>query len=264
MPPTVLLPGLVSITFRQLTPREIVELLLKAGTPAIEWGGDIHAPHGDLVRAQELRTMCDSEGIAIPAYGSYYRIGQSEKAGLAFNQVLDSAEILGAPVIRVWAGAKGSAETSESERFDIVEDAMRIADLAQARNIKIGYEYHGGTLTDTPESTAQLLADTGHPAIETLWQPAVGRTADQAEHELAQVLHRLSHIHVFHWFPRAERQPLADGRDRWMRYLTMASRHKELVYCLIEFVQNAEPNQFLADAAALKEWIAEVESKLLE
>jgi sugar phosphate isomerase/epimerase len=264
MPPIILQPGLVSITFRQLTPREVVELVVKAGTPAVEWGGDVHVPHGDLVRAQEVRLICDNEGVTIPAYGSYFRLGQSEKLGLPFSQVLDSAEALGAPVVRVWAGVKGSADTTPEERAEIVEDAMRIADLAEARNIKVGYEYHGGTLTDTQESATALLADTGHPAIQTLWQPGVGLPVEQAEHELATVLPRLSHVHVFHWFPRAERQPLADGRDRWMRYLTMASRHKELVPCLIEFVANAEPKQFLEDSAVLKEMIAEVASHTLE
>ncbi|HSI86570.1 MAG: sugar phosphate isomerase/epimerase family protein [Candidatus Methylacidiphilales bacterium] len=262
--PQLLLPGLVSITFRQLTPREVVELVVKAGTPAVEWGGDVHVPHGDLVRAREVKVLCDTEGVDIPAYGSYFRLGQSEKLGLPFSQVLDSAELLGAPVIRVWAGVKGSADTTLDERAEIVEDAMRIADMAQARGIKVSYEYHGGTLTDTAESAAELLAQTGHPAIQTLWQPAVGLPVEQAEHELAAVLPRLSHVHVFHWFPRAERQPLADGRDRWIRYLTMASRHKEIVPCLIEFVQNAEPKQFLADAEVLKEMIAEVAKGLLE
>ena len=35
----MLIPGLVSITFRPLSPREIVDLVAEAGLKAIEWGG---------------------------------------------------------------------------------------------------------------------------------------------------------------------------------------------------------------------------------
>ena len=62
--------GLVSITFRKKSPEEVVALVCDAGLDAIEWGGDIHAPHGDLAKAREIREMCDSRGIAIPSYGS--------------------------------------------------------------------------------------------------------------------------------------------------------------------------------------------------
>jgi hypothetical protein len=42
--------GLVSITFRQLSPPAIIDLVRQAGLEGIEWGGDVHVPHGDLGR----------------------------------------------------------------------------------------------------------------------------------------------------------------------------------------------------------------------
>ncbi len=41
--------GLVSITFRQLTCEQIVDLVSKAKLDAIEWGGDIHVPHDNML-----------------------------------------------------------------------------------------------------------------------------------------------------------------------------------------------------------------------
>ena len=41
-------PGLVSVTFRKLSPEEIVQLVVSSGLKGIEWGGDIHLPHGIL------------------------------------------------------------------------------------------------------------------------------------------------------------------------------------------------------------------------
>ena len=41
-------PGLCSVTFRRCSAAEIVELATRAGLRCIEWGGDVHVPHGDL------------------------------------------------------------------------------------------------------------------------------------------------------------------------------------------------------------------------
>ena len=65
-------PGLVSVTFRKLTPAEIVALVKQAGLKGIEWGGDLHVPHGDLVRAREVRELTHEGGLGVAACGSGY------------------------------------------------------------------------------------------------------------------------------------------------------------------------------------------------
>ena len=40
----MLIPGLVSVTFRKLSRTEIAGLMVNAGLSAIEWGGDVHVP----------------------------------------------------------------------------------------------------------------------------------------------------------------------------------------------------------------------------
>ena len=37
--------GLVSVSFRGHTPREILEEMKKVGLSCIEWGSDVHAPY---------------------------------------------------------------------------------------------------------------------------------------------------------------------------------------------------------------------------
>src|SRR4051812_49693737 len=104
--------GLVSVTFRALGPQQVVELVRQANLDAIEWGGDIHVPHGDTARAREVRTMTLDAGLAVAAYGSYYRAAVSDADGLPFARVLETAVALEAPTIRVWAGNKASADSS--------------------------------------------------------------------------------------------------------------------------------------------------------
>ncbi|MDD5482315.1 MAG: hypothetical protein PHP98_01495 [Kiritimatiellae bacterium] len=44
--------GLTSVTFRKLSCRKVAALVKKAGLAAIEWGGEVHVPHGDIARGK--------------------------------------------------------------------------------------------------------------------------------------------------------------------------------------------------------------------
>lgn len=250
--------GLVSVTFRQLAPVDIVALVRQAGLRGIEWGGDIHVPHGDTDRAGEVRERTESAGLHVAAYGSYYKAGVSEGAGLAFGRVLDTAVALGAPVIRIWAGGAGSAATGAEQRAAVTADCRRIAELAAAARIGVVLEFHGGTLTDTTESTTQLLREAGHANLTTCWQPPIdlGPAACLAGLELLRG--QLANLHVFQWkHATTERRPLSEGTAVWRDYLAAAQTASGDRYALLEFVERDAPECFLRDAAVLRSWLGE-------
>ena len=107
--------GLVSITFRKLSPAQIVDLVCRAGLEGIEWGGDVHVPHGEVARAREVGRITSDAGLAVASYGSYYRAGHGE--GAPFETILQTAAELKAPLIRVWAGIKGSADADADDKY---------------------------------------------------------------------------------------------------------------------------------------------------
>jgi len=254
----MLTPGLVSITFRKLSAEEIIELVRHAGLKSVEWGGDIHVPHGDLARAKDVRRQTEEAGLEVAAYGSYYRLGKSAKEGLDFDEVLGSAVALGAPRIRIWPGAKPSAEADEAYRREIADEANRIAEKAAGAGVGIAYEYHANTLTDTNESAQDLLARTDHSNITTLWQPPNGKSPEYCLEGLNAVLPRLSNVHVFHWGPSSkDRNLLEAGTERWKPYLEALRSTGRDHHLLLEFVKDDSPENFLADAATLSRWIDE-------
>jgi sugar phosphate isomerase/epimerase len=251
--------GLVSITFRALSPVDIIGLVRETGLEGIEWGGDVHAPHGDEKKAEEVGRRTREAGLQVAAYGSYYKAGKSETEGLSFEAVLASAKALGAPTIRVWAGPKGSAESDENLRVQVEEDLQRISIRAAADNITISLEYHNGTLTDTLESTVALLQKVNHPALRTYWQPVHGRPTEEGVHQLLTLAAWLTNLHAFHWWPtHAERWPLADGAARWREFLQTAAELKGDRFVMLEFVQNDDVAQFRQDAATLRAWLASI------
>ena len=255
----MLIPGLVSITFRQLTPEEIIALVARAGGKAIEWGGDVHVPHGDVATAEKVGKLTREAGLAISAYGSYYRTAVSEADGLAFDDVLASAVALGAPIIRVWAGNKGSAEADAAYRQAVIEDSRRIGDMAAAKGIKIAYEYHGNTLTDVDESALELLAEINHPNVGTFWQPHNEDDDPTRMAGLKAIIDQVVNAHVFFWENYQTRFALADGKDMWLPYLKELAATGRDHYLCVEFVQNDEPENYVRDAKTLQEWIDLVE-----
>jgi hypothetical protein len=169
-----------------------------------------------------------------------------------FEPVLASAVALAAPTIRVWAGTKGSADYSAGERREVIDDAVRVAEMAARSGITISLEYHPGTLTDAQASVHALLTELVHPNIEFLWQPSPGEPVEACVNRLLDVLPRLRNLHVFHWWPAYERRPLIEGEARWRTYIDIVRGTGRPIDCLLEFVLNDSPEQFLADAATLR------------
>jgi len=258
-----ILPGLVSVTFRGLPPREIVALAARARLAGIEWGGDLHVPHGDLARAREVGAMTRDAGLAVAAYGSYYEVGESESAGLNFARVLETAVALGAPLIRVWAGKRGSAGADEAYRRRVAEEARRIAVDAAGAGVRVAFEFHGGTLTDDADSAVRLLTATADAGLRCYWQPPVGWTQAERLASLNRMAPFLANLHVYHWLDSGERRPLTEGAGPWLAYLRAVApiAGGGPRWALLEFVRDDSPAQMLEDAAVLVRLISQVESE---
>lgn len=247
-------PGLLSITFRQCSPQQVIDLCVKNRLQTIEWGGDVHVPHGDLATAAEVGRNTRRHGLDVAAYGSYYKLAASPADGLDFSSVLDTAVALETKAIRVWAGNRGSALADAAFRQEVIDDALRCADLAAAKDIKVCYEYHVHTLTDTLESTCDLLAVTEHPYIKTLWQPPVGASHEECIAGLRRLAPRLHHVHAFHWWPDySHRHPLREGADRWSAYVAELRSLGCDPDILLEFVVGDDPESLTDDARFLNE-----------
>lgn len=254
----MVLPGLVSVTFRQLSPKEVLSLAVEADLRGITWGGDVHVPPGQLRHAREVGRMTADAGLEIEGFGSYYRAGMENPDGF-FEENLETAVALGAPRIRVWAGAKDAETANEADRAAVVADFRRCAVLARQAGVRIMLEFHGGTLTNTAESAEALMRELGDTNISLYWQPPNGLPKDQVLAGLKRVLPWVDSIHVFHWIIDAsgnlQRLPLVDGCSAWDGYLKLLVPPEGARWAMLEFVSDDAPEQFLADARQLHGWL---------
>jgi 3-dehydroshikimate dehydratase len=252
-----ILPGLVSVTFRQLSCEDVIALCVRHGLRGIEWGGDVHCPLGNLDRARDVARLTFEAGLETVAYGSYFRA--SETAPEEFSRALEIAVALRAPVIRVWAGYRASAGIDPEYRARVIEELIRVTTLARAAGVRVSVEYHSRTLMDEISSALGVLGKV--PELSVHWQPANGQPEEEALADLARVLPRLGNLHVFSW-RREEtalvRLPFAEHRSRWQRYLATAAQVPGRRFALLEFVRDDDPAQLAADAQVLRELLAEL------
>ena len=249
----MIVPGLVSVSFRKLSVSEVIELVVKSGTKAIEWGGDVHVPHGDIKTACEVCKMMTDAGLVTASYGSYYILGKSEDDGLRFEKVLESAIALGADTIRIWPGNVGSDKADKEYRVKVADESRRIAEMAAGENMLIAYELHPNTLTDTTDSALDLLEAVGHENMKTYWQMNGEAEMEYAADSIKRLAKWITNIHVSNSINRV-RHPLSEFEDKWKDYFAQieAACGNDKRYAMIEFVTDDEPANFLMDANKLR------------
>lgn len=247
--------GLASVTFRALAPERVLALAAAAGLDGIEWGADVHAPpSAGPARLRALGAATRAAGLAVLSYGSYHRLGAD--AAAALPPVLDAASALGAPLVRVWAGDRGSAalRADTGARDRLFAAAREGAALAAARGLALSLEWHPDTFTDDPAAARELLAAV--PGLRTHWQPRPDRDEAWNLAALGAAAPRLSAVHAFHWTasappsPGPVRRPLAEDAPAWRRRVAALPPG---VPVLLEFLPGDDPALLPREAAALRE-----------
>lgn len=249
--------GICSVTFREKTPEDIIELAHEAGLDTIEWGGDVHVPPGDVENARKVGELTRDAGLEVSAYGSYYHAGNDE----SFLPVIETAQELGTKNIRIWAGkmdfSKEHGKIDEKLLAKIVDDVKKNAQIAHSYDMTLHFEYHGWTYTDTPESAKLLIEKINEPNVYLYWQPSIGISKEERLKSIESLQQWIRNIHVFQWDEKFNRYPLEDGIDEWTSYIHhIRSLSLSDHVCLLEFVKDDSFSHFTDDAKTLKQLLA--------
>lgn len=246
--------GLTSVTFRKLSCGEIIRMAQESGAQCIEWGGDIHVTNVET--AMEVREQCAQAGLKARSFGSYYRVGSGETE--RFRRLCEITKALGAEVIRVWLGGRGSAKTSAAELAGLAEEAQRLSSIALEYGVTIASEFHKNTYNDTGETCLHFLEQCGRRNVRTYWQPMYG---GHDLENLRTVLPYTEVAHLFYWNPSgSQRYPLRKGEQvmrLFLQELKVGGFQGDL---LLEFVKRDSSRQFKADMQLLQRLWQEVQA----
>ncbi len=249
------IPGLVSVSFRELLPDQILSVAKKNGLEAIEWGGDVHVPFGKLDVAEAVRQKSKAEGLLIPEYGSYYELGNSLSADI--DGVIASARSLETSIVRLWAFHKNRTNTTDEEYMAIVADAKRICDLAP--DITFCLECHINSLTEDYRDTLQFLTDVDRNNLKMFWQPNQWKSHEENKEACRALLSYICAVHVFSWEMvdgNLTCLPLAAHADRWKEYIEIIKQTPMVsMPMMLEFMHDGRVESLPETANTLLSWL---------
>ena len=245
--------GLVSVSFRKLTVEEIIAATKDAGLDGVEWGGDVHVPHGDVEKAEYVAKLMKEAGLETFSYGSYFRVGDTPVED--FRGVIDCARALGTNVIRIWGGTMSPEKMTEEYRAKLIADTKVICDMAKEHGLIVAYECHPDTITETLDSAMLAIKEVGKENMGTYWQPTAVLTTEENIHVLTQVLPYAYNLHVFVWDKDFKRYTLEEGEAVWTRYIDIAKTNPQIKAAMLEFIKENSLEQMKLDAATLNKMV---------
>ena len=162
-------------------------------------------PLGD--RRAAVEAMKASETIGIPIVGltpyttAINSLDDAEwrTAVDEFRGAIDTAHLLGADRVRVYAGSWHPGDNDHVARWAKLREALEtLAPEAGQAGVRLCVENHFGTMTQTAADTAALVREIAHPAVRVLYDQAnLTFTHDeQYEQALAVQGDLIGHVHV--------------------------------------------------------------------
>lgn len=243
--------GLVSISFRQHSPKEILDAVKAAGLSCVEWGSDVHAPFHDIEQLRKIAEMQKEYGIFCSSYGTYFRLGETPIDELSDH--ITAAKILGTDILRLWCGRKSGNDMTSEERNTLLDVCCSAARIAEASGVTLCLECHKKTFTENPDDAVRLMQSVNSPSFRMYWQPFQWQTSEQNNENAKKIAPFAEHIHVFNW-RGSEKLPLTDAVGDWKEYIKAFSTPRTL---LLEFMPNGTIEELVQEAESLRTIIGE-------
>lgn len=238
--------GLVSITFRDKTPEEILSAMKDTGLSFIEWGSDVHAPKDDIERLEGIAALQKKYNVICSSYGTYFRLGVTPINEL--EGYINAAKILGTNILRLWCGDKNSQDYSIGEKEALFFTCKKAKDIAEKHNVILCMECHNSTYTNKKDSAVELMNAVNSEAFKMYWQPNQLCSFEENLAYAKAISACSKHIHVFNWNGE-EKFPLISGIDMWQKYLECFNNDKVL---LLEFMPDNRIESLKSESDALR------------
>ncbi len=159
--------SICSLAWREDPIEQVIPIVAGAGYVDIEaWGPHLDRyceEHGNL---DGLVDLLQGYKLKVPMISAYFDLVDDLEGSLEIaRRYLGYADLLDAPLIRVFTGGGDSDQASTATRRAVVSGLKQVCRLGIARGVGFALETHSGHLHDTTDSTLRLIRQTGMPNL---------------------------------------------------------------------------------------------------
>lgn len=243
--------GVVSVSFREHTPLEIVKIMKECELSFIEWGSDVHAPPCDTKALESIVSLQKEYGIKCSSYGTYFRLGETPIEEL--SDYILAAKTLGTDILRLWCGNKCGNNMTAEERDTLLSECKRAASIAEENNVTLCMECHRWSFTEEYNDAVWLMEEVSSPNFRMYWQPPHWKSYDESLRSARRISPYAVNVHVFNLEMRDGKpfaKPLAEAVNEWRSYLRFFPAPRTL---LLEFMPTGTLAELSTEADALRQ-----------
>lgn len=241
--------GIASVTFRNKTPAQVVEIAEKTGVGYIEWGADVHVKN--ISEAEKVKKLCSSKGIKISSYGSYYRTGKGSRD--EWENILKIAHTMGAESIRIWLGDKNSEDTDEKEYRELLDELDFLCTAAEKYSLLVCPECHDNTFNNNTYAFLKLKSDLNKNNFRTYFQSRYFRY-DYDIDRIEKTFDFIENVHISYRDLVREQRFRKKDRNYLDRLLKKLLEMNFSGIIMIEFTKGAKDKNFIKDIEKLRSY----------
>ena len=162
-------------------------------------------PQRDRRAALEALKAAEGEGLPIVGLTPYTTainaLDEVEWRGAVneFRGAIETAHLLGADRVRVYAGSWHAGDSDHGKRWaKLLEALQTLAPEAEQAGVRLCVENHFGTMTQSAAETAALVREVAHPAVRVLYDQANLTFTHDEKFDQAMAVQGdlIGHVHV--------------------------------------------------------------------
>ena len=239
--------GVASVTFRNKTVEEVVQIAKNAGVSYIEWGGDVHVK--TLEDARKVKKICDENGMKISSYGTYYRVGFGNAESR--KSVCEIASEMGASSIRVWLGNKDSEKTDAQEYENLLSDLRSLCETAKEYSILVCPECHDNTFNNNTDAILKLKNDLNFDNLKTYFQSRYLRFGYDID-RIEKTFDFIENFHVSYRDLKKEQRFKKKDKNYLDKLIKKFISMNFNGIVIVEFTKGSKAKNFIKDVRKLK------------
>ncbi len=247
--------GIATIALRRYDVFQALDFAAQAGFCGVEiWGKPPHTPEEfDEEHWLRVRDRMRANGLKPSMFGSYARPVLPEFEQKA-DEALRIAKILGARVIRVWAGNKEPHEADDGLWAAVAERLHWFALRAEDQGVALAMEMHAGTLCSTPEGALRVIEQANTPNLKINFQ-VVNMQDPDLERTIGMIGDLVVNVHAQNYRPskcepgKMELCLIQEGVVDYGKVLSLLAAHGFSRFVEVEFLKGeAESEQAMLDS----------------